>query len=331
MMYLALSHAGKVTVTTLIIIAALLFLIWLAVGFAFFFIGLGSKRREDETVPNKDSLFDRNKDNVNIQNGYKWYDNTYKQAVTIPGTHGKTLHAMEFRNPSNSNNWAIVIHGWTNCKREIASYGMEYYRRGFNVLIPDLHGHGDSESKFVSMGWLDRLDIVDWTRSLVNENPKVRIVLHGVSMGAATTMMTTGEDLPPNVICAVEDCGFTSVYDIFTDQCIRRYHVPPKIVMPAANIANLILNGFSFKKASAVEQLKKSKTPTLFMHGDKDDFVLFENLDKVYAACAAPKEKYVIHGAEHAVSSHWFHEEYWDRVDQFIAEYFGEEATQIKE
>ena len=106
--------------------------------------------------------------------------------------------------------------------------------------------------------------------------------------------------------------------------------MPPKIVMPAANIANLILNGFSFKKASAVEQLKKSKTPTLFMHGDKDDFVLFENLDKVYAACAAPKEEYVIHGAEHAVSSHWFHEEYWDRVDRFIAEYFGEEATQIK-
>ena len=52
--------------------------------------------------------------------------------------------------------------------------------------------------------------------------------------------------------------------------------------------------------------------------------------DELYAACAAPKEKYVIHGAEHAVSSHWFHEEYWNRVDQFVAEYFGDEAVKIK-
>ncbi|MBQ3894978.1 MAG: alpha/beta hydrolase, partial [Clostridia bacterium] len=258
-------------------------------------------------------------DNINLKNGYKWYDLTYKQKVTIQGRKGDTLHAMEFRNPSNSNNWAIVIHGWTNCKREMSSYAMEYYRRGYNVLIPDLHGHGDSESKYVSMGWLDRLDITDWTRSLVKENPKAKIVLHGVSMGAATTMMTTGEDLPENVVLAVEDCGFTSVYDIFEDQCIRTYHLPPKLVMPAAGLVNRVLNGFWFKDASAVEQLKKSKTPTLFIHGDKDDFVLFENLDKVYNACAAPKEKYVIHGAEHAVSSHWFHEEYWAVVDAWLA------------
>ena len=89
--------------------------------------------------------------------------------------------------------------------------------------------------------------------------------------------------------------------------------------MPAAGLVNRVLNGFWFKDASAVEQLKKSRTPTLFIHGDKDDFVLFENLDKVYNACAAPKEKYVIHGAEHAVSSHWFHEEYWAVVDAWLA------------
>ena len=137
-------------------------------------------------------------------------------------------------------------------------------------------------------------------------------------MGGATTMMVTGEELPENVVCAIEDCGFTSVYDIFYDQCVRVYHMPPKIVMPAAGLVNRIVNHYSFKKASAVEQLKKSKTPTLFIHGDKDDFVLFENLEKVYDACAAPKEMHVVHGAEHALSSHWFHEEYWKVVYEWL-------------
>ena len=146
-------------------------------------------------------------------------------------------------------------------------------------------------------------------------------------MGSATTMMTTGENLPENVVCAVSDCGFTSVYDIFEDQAIRKYKIPPKIVMPAAGVVNKLVNGFTFKEASSVEQLKKSKTPTLFLHGDKDDFVLPENLDKVYAACAAEKEKYVIKGAEHAVSSHWFHEEYWDVVDKFLAKHVKTEEA----
>lgn len=319
--FLAISAAGKTAITVAAIIILVILVLWLLLGFAFFFIAMGSKKRPDEKVPCKNSLFERNANNKNLIAGYKWYDENYKQDVTIKNRKGLTLHATEFRNPSNSNTWAITIHGWTNVKRENSSYAMEFYRRGFNVLIPDLRGHDNSESKFVSMGWLDRLDIVDWINSIVSENPKAKIIIHGVSMGGATTMMTTGEELPENVALAIEDCGYTSVKDIFVDQCIRKYHMPPKIVIPAATFVNKIMNGFFFGEASAVEQLKKSKTPTLFIHGDKDDFVLPENLNKVYAACAAKKEKYIVKGAEHALSSHWFHEEYWRVVDAFLAKY----------
>ncbi len=305
----------------IVAIIIVLFVLWLALGVAFFFIALGQKRREDPTVPAKNSLFERNADNKNLIAGYKWFDNTPHTELLIDSFEsGKKLHGQYFEN-KDSSLWAITIHGWTNINREMSSYAMEYYNRGFNVIIPDLRGHGNSETNYVSMGWLDRLEIVRWIEYIVAENPDAQIILHGVSMGAATTMMTTGESLPSNVVCAVEDCGFSGVYDIFEDQCIRKYHLPPKIVMPSAGIANMFFNRFSFKKASAVEQLKKSKTPTLFIHGDKDDFVLFENLDKVYNACAAEKEKYVIHGAEHAVSSHWFHEEYWEAVEKFINKY----------
>lgn len=318
---LAISHTAQVAITTVVVILAVALVLWLLLGFGFFYLALGSKKRPDEKVPCKGSLFERNADNVNLKAGYKWYDENYKQDVTIKSRKGKNLHATEFRNPSNSNVWVIEIHGWTNVKRESSSYAMEFYRRGFNVLLPDLRGHDGSESKFVSMGWLDRLEVVDWINSIVKENPKSKIIIHGVSMGGATTMMTTGEQLPDNVVLAIEDCGYSSVKDIFTDQCVRKYKIPPKLAIPAGTFVNKLLNGFFFGEASSVEQLKKSKTPTLFIHGDKDDFVLPENLDIVYEACAAPKEKYVVKGAEHALSSHWFHEEYWSVVDKFLDKY----------
>lgn len=307
------------------VVVAVILVLYFGLGFAFFMIALGNKKREDPTVPCKDSLFERNADNENLIAGYKWYDNTYHQEIIIKNRKGENLHAAEFLNPSNSNTWAICLHGWTNVNREMSSYAMEFYKRGFNVLIPDLRGHNNSEHKYVSMGWNDRLDVVDWINSIIKENPKALIVIHGVSMGAATTMMTTGEKLPENVVCAIEDCGFMGVKEIFTDQCIRKYHLPPKLVMPQSSLVNKLMNGFFFKEASCVKQLKKSKTPTLFIHGDKDEFVLIENLDPVYNACAAAKEKHIIKGAEHAVSSHWFHEEYWQVVDNFLKKYFSVE------
>lgn len=314
-------YSLKITLTVIVCTVALLALLYLALGFVFFFMALGSKRREDETIPCKNSLFERNADNINLKTGYKWYDTTYKQEVTIKNRKGKTLHAMEFRNPENTNVWAVVLHGWTNVKRELSSYAMEYYNRGFNVLIPDLRGHGNSESKFVSMGWLDRLDVTDWLYSIAEENPKAKIIIHGVSMGGATTMMTTGEKLPENVVLAVEDCGFTGVKDILADQCDRKYHLPSKVFIPIVSLVNKLMNGFFLGEASSIKQLKKSKTPTLFIHGDKDNFVLPSNLDPVFNACAAPKEKYIVKGAEHALSSHWFHEEYWQVVDKFLSKY----------
>lgn len=314
-------YALKTTLVTIAIIIGVLAVLYIALGVLFFLIALGSKKREDETIPCKNSLFEKNADNINLITGYKWYDTTYKQHVTIKNRKGLTLHAMEFRNPSNSNVWVVIMHGWTNCKREMSSYAMEYYNRGFNVLIPDMRGHGNSESKFVTMGWLDRLDITDWLYSIAQENPKSKIIIHGISMGGATTMMVTGEELPENVVLAVEDCGFANVRDILADRCDRKYHLPSKLLMPPVTLINKLVNGFFLGEASAIEQLKKSKTPTLFIHGDKDDFVQISNLESVFNACAAPKEKHIVKGAEHALSSHWFHEEYWQVVDSFLEKY----------
>ena len=316
-----MSYSLKIALTVILCIVAVLAVLYIGLCFVFFFMALGNKKRKDETIPCKNSLFEKNADNINLKTGYKWYDTVYKQHVTIKNRKGKTLHGMEFRNPSNSNVWVVVLHGWTNVKRELSSYAMEYYNRGFNVLMPDLRGHGNSESKFVTMGWLDRFDVVDWIGSIVEENPKSKVIIHGVSMGGATTMMTTGEKLPENVVLAVEDCGFTGVKDILADRCDRKYHLPSKVLMPGVTCMNKIFNGFFLGEASSVKQLRKSKTPTLFLHGDKDNFVLPSNLDIVYNACAAPKEKYIIKGAAHALSSHLYHEEYWQVVDNFLEKY----------
>lgn len=168
-------------------------------------------------------------------------------------------------------------------------YIRNFYEKGFHVLAPDLRGHGESDGEYIGMGWHDRLDILQWIEEVIELDPYAEIVLFGVSMGGATVMMTSGEDLPPNVKVIVEDCGYSSVSDVFVYQLDDLFGLPEFPVMNAANTITNIRAGFDLYEASAVEQVAKSVKPILFIHGDQDTFVPYEMLEEVYAAAAVEK------------------------------------------
>lgn len=254
--------------------------------------------------------------------GTKWFDEIKKEKLAIKSTNfNKNLHADYIFPEKESDIFVIVIHGYTSEPRGMGIYAKKYHELGYNVILPSLNGHADSESGVVTMGWYDRLDIIDWVNFITEQYPDSKIILHGESMGSATTMMTTGEKLPDNVKCAVADCGYTSVWDIFDEKIRNNFKMHTFPTLYSANAVNKLYSGFDFKEASAVEQLKKSKTPTIFIHGDKDTFVPYKMLDKVYDACAAEKQKVTIPDSPHARNSCVNPELYWNSIIGFINKY----------
>ena len=255
--------------------------------------------------------------------GLQWFFANDRKKVTIQSPRGERLHADMFVNKNQSNIWFICLHGYMSAPRDFGGAAKVYHDDwGCNVLLPYLGGHGRSEG-LVSMGWQDRIDVTAWINYLVREYDNPKIILHGCSMGGATTMMTTGENLPPNVVCAVADCGYTSVWDEYTVQAKSIFHLPPFPVLTALNTVVKHRLGFSLKDASCVEQVKKSKTPTLFVHGDADEFVPFWMLDKVYDACAAEKDKLVVHGAGHSEACYAL-DLYYGAIRKFAGQYLPE-------
>ena len=120
------------------------------------------------------------------------------------------LHNYIIKNKNNSNKWVIAVHGYTSQGTYMASYAQKFYDMGYNIIIPDLRGHGKSEGTYIGMGWHERLDIVDLTNYITNNYKGSQIILFGVSMGAATVMSASGENFPRNVKAIIEDCGYTS-------------------------------------------------------------------------------------------------------------------------
>lgn len=233
---------------------------------------------------------------------------------------GLKLHGYLINNKKAKGKYAVVFHGYSSEASHMAGYAKRFYNMGYSVLAPDARAHGASEGSIRTMGWLDRKDALVWINSLVEKNQNCEIVLFGVSMGGATVMMTAGEELPAQVIAAIEDCGYTSVWDELEYQLTAKYHL---LSFPLLDIANVIAKtrgGYDFKEASAIEQVQKSRIPILFIHGKNDSFVPFEMLDKVYDAAQCNKRKLIIDNAEHAQSGSVDPTLYWNTIKEFLSQ-----------
>lgn len=248
---------------------------------------------------------------------YRTY--THKKPFTF-NKFGECLHSIYFEN-EGSHLYAISCHGFTGDPSQNNIYARRFYEMGYSVLLPYLRGHGKSEHYYCTMGWLDRLDIIDWVKYIIDKDPDAKIVLHGASMGAVTVMNATGEDLPENVICCIEDCGFTTLWDQYMYQLKGVLKISPLYLLRIFNPVIKNKAGFDINDNSPINQVKKSKTPTLFIHGDKDTTVPFWMNYPLYQNARCEKERLVVEGATHAAAGYVYPEIYWEAITKFINKY----------
>lgn len=253
--------------------------------------------------------------------GIEFYRKTPCKEIFTFNKFSKTLFADFYEAKEGSDIYAISCHGFTGIPSQNSIFTKRFYEMGYNVLLPYLRAHGKSEHEYCSMGWFERLDIIDWINYIIDKNPDAKIILHGASMGAATVMMATGEDLPENVICCIEDCGYTTLWEQYSMQIREMFKLPPELILSIVNPIVKIKLGFSLKDVSPLNMVKKSKTPTLFIHGDKDDFVPFWMNYPLYKNASCEKERLVVPGAAHAASGYICPDIYWDGVTKFIEKY----------
>ena len=246
--------------------------------------------------------------------------------TVIVGSEGERLHAIYAAAPRPTDKTAVIVHGYTDNAVRMLMIGYLYnHDLGFNILLPDLYYHGQSGGRAIQMGWKDRLDVLRWME-IANGifGGRTQMVVHGISMGAATTMMVSGEPQQPYVKCFVEDCGYTSVRDQFSKELKEQFGVPAFPLLDAASWMCRLKYGWNFREASSLEQVKKSGLPMLFIHGGADDYVPTRMVYPLYEAKPGEKELWVVPGAAHALSYRDNREEYTRRVGEFVSRYMDD-------
>lgn len=317
-----------------IIIAILLILILLGVGltevignyfvnYAIARSGAGGDRKisQESTIEvlGEDEKIIENNKKIAKENVEKWSEAIQQKQVEVKANDNITLRGTEYLKQEETNKWAIILHGYRSNPSSVLTIGEHFSEKGYNVLIPSMRACADSEGEYVGMGWLDKDDLKCWINLIIEENKNAEIILHGSSMGAATVLMASGDELPANVKNIIADSGYTSVWDIFASEAKARFNLPE---FPVLNMFQIVANRkakYDIKEASSLEQVKKSKTPILFIHGDKDDFVPEYMCEKLYDATNCKKEKIIIHGAGHTDGKYREPEKYYNTIFDWIS------------
>lgn len=261
-----------------------------------------------------------------------WADSMFQNQLfkdtCIQSEDGVLLHALYAYADTITPKTAVIVHGYTDNAIRMLHIGYLYHHDlKYNILLPDLRFSGKSEGSHLQMGWKDRLDVLRWMEvanqifTASGHTDKTQMVVHGISMGGATTVNVSGEPQQPYVKCFVNDCGFTSVWDEFTGELKTQFGLPAFPILYFASWLTDLRYGWNFKEAAPIQQIKKCQLPMLIIHGADDKFVPTWMGDSLYQAKTGIKEFWKTPKTEHAVSYLNYPQEYTEKVKNFTEKF----------
>ncbi|WP_421383736.1 alpha/beta hydrolase [Bacillus salacetis] len=304
-------------------IIVLLLIIFIGAGNYFYNVAINRSHEAVDLYGGSETasaLVDEEEQLRKLEEVLKWTEEQTFETVEVKSHDGLTLSAVLLKSEEPSGKAVILAHGYKGSSEQMPGITKFYHDLGYDVLKPDARGHGKSEGSYIGYGWDDRKDYKRWVNLLINEYEAEEIYLHGFSMGAATVLMTSGEELPSEVKGIIADSGYTTVEEELAHQLKYLYHLPAFPLMEITSAVTKVRAGYTFSEASAVEQVKKNTRPLFIIHGDQDELVPTEMADVLYGAATSEKELWIVPGAGHTDAYTVAEEEYQKRLKAFLGE-----------
>lgn len=217
----------------------------------------------------------------------------------------------------------LMMHGYRGtAERDLCGGIQRCFSLGRSCLIIDQRGAGKSEGHVISFGIKEHRDCLDWVDFIINNIDKdAKIILCGISMGAATVLTAAGKETPENVVGVLADCGYTSAKEII-QKVIRKMGLPAKLLYPFVKLGARVFGGFKLEETSPIDAMRVTRLPVIFFHGESDDFVPCDMSVRNHEACRAEKRLVTIPNAGHGLCYLVDPEKYLEALAEFSREHY---------
>ena len=224
-----------------------------------------------------------------------------QEKFTVQSHDGLTLHGTYYAYAPGAP-IELMFHGYRGSGERDMSGGIQRaFALGHSALIVEQRSSSPSEGNVITFGVNESRDCHAWIRFAIEHfGPDTKIILTGISMGAATVLLAAGEELPGNVVGVLADCGYSSAEAIIKI-VIRNMKLPPNLAYPFVKMGARVYGHFDLNKANVTEAVKRCKVPIIFYHGEADDFVPCSMSQENYDACTTRKALITMPDAGHGL------------------------------
>ena len=177
----------------------------------------------------------------------------------------------------------IYLHANASSRIEGLHIRRFLLKRNINLCVFDFQGSGMSEGDYISLGYHEKnqvKNIVDF----VEKYPGVgKIGLWGRSMGAATSLIYTSMD--KRIKATVADSPFCDFRKLAKEMVLNQVKIPGFLVEGALSIIGKSVknrNGMDINEIKAIEAVKKSEVPVIFIHASDDELVPYHHSEDLF-------------------------------------------------
>lgn len=246
------------------------------------------------------------------------------EPVEITAGDGTVLAGTYIPRPSLSHHTVILVHGLYSNRSMCLPLVEMYQEMDYNVLLIDLRGHGESGGRHTMWGMREVDDFQAWMEFLHAKDPDVRVGLHGISLGAALSILECGTDEGQDLLFCIADSAYADLMSLGREKLLRwtgdeRILLGLDVVDPFFQAAMFFHTGKFLKDITPLEAVSHMRAPALFLHGEDDRLVPSSAAEALGAACSSRRKKVVLfEGAGHAQELALNPEAYCRTVQNFI-------------
>ncbi|MCC6743554.1 MAG: MFS transporter [Acidobacteria bacterium] len=236
--------------------------------------------------------------------------------VTFTSVDGNTVSGW-WLDAAGRRTTIVMTHGLFRSRWEVLARAVDFWKRGYSVLVYDLRRHGRSGGEFVTLGYDERHDVEAALEYARTRAPGNRMVLFGVSMGGAATLMAAAEST--GLTAVVADSSFLSLAHT-VDHHLKLVGIPPIPFAPVLTWMTALRLGFLPGQFDVRDAVRRTSVPVLFIGGTDDQRMPVETVLRPLAAASSNplSRTLVIEGAGHGHAYATSPGVYVDAVDEFL-------------
>jgi uncharacterized protein len=215
----------------------------------------------------------------------------------------------------------VMVHGRNGCRScefdgNFPKLAEQLHAAGYNILMIDLRGHGQSEGTHLTSGEEERWDVLgaaDW----LHARGFTQIGVLGVSMGAASTVRAASEPDGGQAIRAMVLDSCFADFDQLLEHGFTHETGYPTWVLPGGLLMTRLLLHVNLENARPARELAHTTAPVLLIYSEQDQYITAEMRQEVIAA-RPDAQVWSVPDGRHAEIYNGHSQEYAERVARFL-------------